>query len=83
MYAYHVVTDRPINPSQYDVEALEHHTSVALRELALEEVRLKNIRNILQEWGVYMFRIPLKRQKNGGIFLLILVDQHIKLLNWR
>ena len=73
MYAYHVVTDRPMhvgqqiifdethhsgvyqrvynkidivndiyaNPSKYDAETLEHHTSVALRELALEEVRQK------------------------------------------
>lgn len=73
MYAYHVVTDRPMyvgqtitfdeehhscvyqrvqdkieivndiysNPSKYNAENLEHHTSVALRELALEEVRQK------------------------------------------
>lgn len=73
MYAYHVVTDRPIqvgqeiifnetnhsgvysrvydkldivndiyaNPEKYREKELEHHTSVALRELALEEVRLK------------------------------------------
>lgn len=71
LYAYHVVTDRPmhvgqqivfdethhsgvyqrvrdkisivddiyLNPSRYNAETLEHHTSVALRELALEEVR--------------------------------------------
>lgn len=74
MYAYHVVTERPMqvgqtiifdethhsgvyrrvhekidivndiyaNPNKYDAENLEHHTSVALRELALEEVRQKN-----------------------------------------
>ena len=73
MYAYHVVTDRPMkvgqeilfdethhsgvyqrviakidivkeiysNPEKYDAETLEHHTSVAMRELALEEVRKK------------------------------------------
>lgn len=73
MYAYHVVTDRPIqigqeiifdethhsgvynrvheklnivndiyaNPEKYREKELEHHTSVALRELALEEVRKK------------------------------------------
>lgn len=73
MYAYHVVTDRPMfvgqkiifdkkhhsgvfnrvyekldivkeiyaNPTAYNAKTLEHHTSVALRELALEEVRLK------------------------------------------
>lgn len=74
MYAYHVVTERPMhvgqmiifdethhsgvfqrvhekidivndiyaNPDKYDAENLDHHTSVALRELALEEVRQKN-----------------------------------------
>lgn len=73
MYAYHAVTDRPMqvgqqiifdethhsevyqrvyekkdivndiysNPNKYDAGTLEHHTSVALRELALEEVRIK------------------------------------------
>lgn len=71
MFAYHVVTDRPMylgqqiifdeehhsgvykrvyekidivkdiyaNPNKYNAETLEHHISVALRELALEEVR--------------------------------------------
>lgn len=71
MYAFHVVTDKPMyigqkiifdethhsgvyqrvydkleivndiytNPNCYDEKKLEHHTSVALRELALEEVR--------------------------------------------
>ena len=71
MYAYHVVTDRPMqvgqqivfddahhsgvwqrvqekleivraiyaDPERWNGEKLEHHTSVALRELALEEVR--------------------------------------------
>ena len=71
MYAYHVVTDRPLkvgqqlifdeahhngvyqrvcekinivkdiysNPANYNAETLEHHTSVAMRELALEEIR--------------------------------------------
>lgn len=71
MYAFHVVTDKPMyvgqrilfgethhsgvyqrvydkldivndiydNPEKYNEEKLEHHTSVALRELALEEVR--------------------------------------------
>lgn len=73
MYAYHVVTDRPMkvgqqiifdethhngvyqrvydkldivreiysNPAKYSAETLEHHTSVAMRELALEKVRKK------------------------------------------
>lgn len=29
------------NPAEYSAESLEHHTSVAMRELALEEVRKK------------------------------------------
>lgn len=37
-----IVNDIYANPDKYDVESLEHHTSVALRELALEEVRQKN-----------------------------------------
>ncbi len=36
-----IVNDIYANPDKYDVERLEHHTSVALRELALEEVRQK------------------------------------------
>lgn len=36
-----IVNDIYNNPDKYDEENLEHHTSVALRELALEEVRQK------------------------------------------
>jgi hypothetical protein len=36
-----IVNDIYANPSEYDAETLEHHTSVALRELALEEIRVK------------------------------------------
>lgn len=36
-----IVNDIYANPAKYDAESLEHHTSVALRELALEEVRQK------------------------------------------
>lgn len=74
IYAYHVVTDRPMeigqhiifnennhsgvysrvmgklpvvediykHPEKYDTGELEHHTKVALRELALEEVRKRD-----------------------------------------
>lgn len=74
IYAYHVVTDRPmeegqhiifdevhhsgvykrvndkiqivndiyLHPEKYDADTLEHHTKVAMRELALEKVR-KNL----------------------------------------
>lgn len=73
MFAFHVVTDKPMHPGQkirfdethhsgvyrrvmerldivndiyvsphkYDAERLDHHTLVALRELAMEEVRQK------------------------------------------
>lgn len=34
-----IVNDIYANPAKYDVETLEHHTSVALRELALEKIR--------------------------------------------
>lgn len=36
-----IVNDIYAHPDKYDAEKLEHHTSVALRELALEEVRRK------------------------------------------
>lgn len=36
-----IVNDIYSNPDKYSAETLEHHTSVALRELALEEVRKK------------------------------------------
>lgn len=36
-----VVRDIYANPDKYDEKTLEHHTSVALRELALEEIRQK------------------------------------------
>ncbi len=36
-----IVDDIYTNPDKYDAETLEHHTSVALRELALEEIRQK------------------------------------------
>lgn len=104
MYAYHVVTDRPMhvgqqiifdethnsgvyqrvlnkmnivndiyaNPSKYNADTLEHHTEVALRELALEEIRQKRypmypsrmsclyVTNMLKEaenWGEFFARI--------------------------
>lgn len=34
-----IVNEIYANPSKYNADELEHHTSVALRELALEEVR--------------------------------------------
>lgn len=83
LYAYHVVTDRPMQPGQrivfdesnrsgvyrrvleklpiveeiyaqpenYTAAALEHHTRVALRELALEEVRQKKYPHLPSRLG--------------------------------
>lgn len=34
LYAYHVVTDRPMRLGQHIIFDEEHHTSVALRKLA-------------------------------------------------
>jgi len=60
------------NPDDYDAETLEHHTSVALRELALEEVRLAEYPELpsrlgclyasktlaeAEEWGKFFARI--------------------------
>lgn len=36
-----IVEDIYANPNNYDINKLEHHTKVALRELAMEKVRLK------------------------------------------
>ena len=38
-----IVCDIYNNPKKYKDIELEHHTSVALRELALEQVRVENI----------------------------------------
>lgn len=39
MSKLNIVNDIYANPSKYNTDTLEHHTSVALRELALEEIR--------------------------------------------
>lgn len=42
MEQYSLVQDIYSHPEQYDAKQLEHHTLVALRELALEDVRKAN-----------------------------------------
>ena len=42
-----IVNDIYANPNKYHAETLEHHTSVALRELALEEVRSRKLGQVL------------------------------------
>lgn len=100
MYAYHVVTDRPMyvgqqiifdenhhsgvyervydkidivkdiytNPSKYNAEALEHHTAVALRELALEEVRQKKYSHYPSRMGCLYVSKTLEEAENWGKF---------------
>lgn len=102
MFAYHVVTDRPMyvgqqiifdeehhsgvyqrvydkldivndiyeNPSKYDVETLEHHTSVALRELALEEVRQKKYPQYPSRMGCLYVSKTLKEAENWAKFFV-------------
>lgn len=40
-----IVDDIYKNPNNYKIEDLDHHTKVAIRELALEEVRIKSFKN--------------------------------------
>lgn len=100
MYAYHVVTDRPMqvgqeiifdenhhsgvytrvyekmdmvkdiyaNPEKYQAEELEHHTSVALRELALEEVRLKKYPDYPSRMSCLYVSETLKEAEDWGEF---------------
>lgn len=101
MFAYHVVTDRPMyvgqqiifdekhhsgvyqrvhdkleivndiytHPDKYDAETLEHHTSVALRELALEEVRQKKYPQYPSRMGcLYVSGSFAEAEKWGNFF---------------
>lgn len=102
MFAYHVVTDRPMyvgqrimfdeehhsgvyqrvydkidivndiyaNPAKYDVEILEHHTSVALRELALEEVRQKKYPQYPSRMGCLYVSKSFEEAENWGKFFV-------------
>lgn len=98
MYAFHVVTDRPMyvgqkiifddshhsgvyqrvydklnivndiydNPEKYDETKLEHHTSVALRELALEEVRKKKYPQYPSRMSCLYVSKTFEEAKNWG-----------------
>lgn len=100
MYAYHVVTDRPMHigqqilfdethhsgvyqrvydkidivediyayPFKYDEETLEHHTSVALRELALEEVRKEKYPQYPSRMSCLYVSKTLEEAENWGKF---------------
>lgn len=63
MYAYHVVTDRPMH-----VGTLEHHTSVELRKLALEEVRQKKYPHYPSGMGCLYVSKTFEEADNWGKF---------------
>lgn len=56
------------NPKQYDAETLEHHTAVALRELALEEVRQQKYPHYPSRLGCLYVSKTLKEAENWGAF---------------
>lgn len=67
-----IVNDIYANPDKYDAETLEHHTSVALRELALEEVRQKKYPQYPSRMGcLYVSKTFEEAEKWGDLFARI------------
>ena len=63
-----IVKEIYANPSCYDPETLEHHTSVALRELALEEVRLAKYPQYPSRMGCLYVSGTLQEAEQWGDF---------------
>lgn len=63
-----IVNDIYANPSKYNVETLEHHVSVALRELALEEVRQQKYPQYPSRMGCLYVSNSLEEAENWGKF---------------
>lgn len=63
-----IVNDIYANPDKYDAEKLEHHTSVALRELALEEVRQKKYPQYPSRMGCLYVSKSFEEAENWGKF---------------
>ena len=58
------------NPEQYAADELEHHTTVALRELALEEVRQKDFPELPSRLGcLYASKTLEEAEKWAGLFV--------------
>lgn len=100
MYAYHVVTERPMHkgqqiifdethhngvyqrvqeklsiveniyaaPEKYEAGNLEHHTSVSLQELAMEEIRLKYFPHYPSRMSCLYVSKTLEEAENWGEF---------------
>lgn len=63
-----IVNDIYANPNKYNAEILEHHTSVALRELALEEVRHKKYPQYPSRMGCLYVSKSFEEAENWGKF---------------
>ena len=61
-----IVNDIYANPAKYNAETLEHHTSVALRELALEEVRQKKYPQYPSRMGCLYVSKTMEEAENWG-----------------
>ena len=62
------VRDIYAHPEHYNAETLEHHTSVALRELALEEVRQEKYPHYPSRMGCLYVSRTLEEAENWGKF---------------
>ena len=62
------VNDIYANPARYNAETLEHHTSVALRELALEEVRQEKYPQHPSRMGCMYVSKSFEEADNWGKF---------------
>ena len=63
-----IVNDIYAHPEKYDAETLEHHTSVALRELALEEVRKEKYPEYPSRMGCLYVSKTFDEADNWGQF---------------
>jgi len=65
-----VVQDIYADPENYDAEALEHHTRVALRELALEKVRMQHFTQYPSRMHcLYVSESPEEAEKWAELFV--------------
>ena len=62
------------NPGAYKEEELEHHTAVALRELAMEEVRRKSYPQYPSRMACLYVSETLEEAEKWGAFLQGLAD---------
>lgn len=63
-----IVNDIYSNPTKYSKDKLEHHTSVALRELALEEVRQNKYSSYPSRMGCLYVSKTFEEADNWGQF---------------